>query len=148
MSHQPLAALQHPPQVVVPPLNKNPLQLGGSQRGEDLVVDVGQLDGQLGRAEADPRHRHQDQRGLHQEHDLCLSSANAPDCIARVGYKGDKGLHDATQRHQMFLLPVKGINWFPCLAYHKYVLGMSVPNIARDQYGLLSVFKGLRVRVW
>ena len=107
VSHQPLAPLQHSSQVVVSPLNKNPLQLGGGQRGEDLVVDVGQLDGQLGGAEASPGHCHQNQRALHQEHELRAAGANTSDRIPRVRYKGHQGLHDPSQGHQVLLLPMQ-----------------------------------------
>ena len=69
MGDEPLRAAQHPPQVVIAALLEDPGELGEGEDKEDLVVDVGELDGDLVGGEAVPADAHQDERCLVEEGD-------------------------------------------------------------------------------
>ncbi len=101
MSDQPLRAAQHLAKVVVAAQLEDPVDLGEGEDGEDLVVDVGELDGELlGGEEAVAGDAHQDERRLVQEGDDGVRGSDGADRVARINHVGHQSLGKRTRLKQ------------------------------------------------
>jgi len=91
-----LRAAQHLAKVVVAAQLEDSVDLGEGEDGEDLVVDVGELDGQLLGGEALAAHAHQDERGFVQEGDDGVRGPYGTDRVPRVHHIGNQCLGKRT----------------------------------------------------
>jgi hypothetical protein len=103
MCDKPLGAAQHLAEVVVAAQLEDPVDLGEGEDGEDLVVNVGELDGELlGGEEAVAGDAHQDERRLVQEGDDGVRRPDRADRVARINHIGHQSLRKRMRLNQCF----------------------------------------------
>ncbi len=101
MGDEPLRAAQHLAEVVIAAQLEDPVDLREGENGEDLVVDVGELDGELlGGEEAVAGDAHQDERRLVQEGDDGVRRPDRADRVARINHVGHQSLRKRTRLKQ------------------------------------------------